>query len=74
MRKLKTLQRKDLMIDPEEATTLQRLLRAASLSEAVRIAVRDRIFIEKVLRAHRAIQEAGGIEDVYSRADWNRKR
>ena len=68
MTKLKTLQRRDLMLDPSDVVTLQKLLRAASQSEAVRIAVQDRIFIEKILRAHRGIQEAGGLADVYGRA------
>ena len=74
MPKQKTLQRQDLMLDPEDVLALQRLLCTTSRSEAVRKAVQDRIFVEKVLQAHRGIQDAGGLADVYGRARRRRKR
>lgn len=73
MSKQKTLRRQDLMLNPEDVVTLQRLLHATSQSEAVRRAIQDRIFVEEVLQAHRGIQVAGGLADVYGRARRHKK-
>lgn len=73
MAKQKTLKRRDLMLNPEDVVTLQRLLRTTSQSEAVRRAIQDRIFVEEVLQAHRGIQAAGGLADVYGRTHRHKK-
>jgi Arc/MetJ family transcription regulator len=65
VRSQKALARKNLIVDEEEIRALKRALGAATESEAVRIAVRDRLALEEAQTALRRIRTRGGIDDVF---------
>ena len=67
MRSAKGLARKNLMVD-EEVRALKRGLGVSTDSEAVRIAVRDRLALEEAREALRRIRDRGGIDDVFRRS------
>jgi len=68
MRTSGTLARKNFMVNEEDVRMLKRVLQVATESEAVRIAVRDRLALEKAQTAFRRIRARGGIEDVFHRS------
>ena len=67
--------RKNLVVSPVSIKELQRLLGVGSESEAVRIAVEDRVLAEKLAVAADRIAKRGGLIDVLERsAGSGRKR
>jgi len=66
--------RKNLMVDPEEIRALTRALGAASESEAVRIAIRDRLALEEAQAAFASLRARGGVEDVFGRSPRKGRR
>jgi hypothetical protein len=64
----KALARKNLMVDQEEVLALKRVLKVATESEAVRIAVRDRLALEEAQTAFHRIRSRGGLEDLFHRS------
>jgi Arc/MetJ family transcription regulator len=64
----KALARKNLMVDEEAVRTLKRVLGVSTESEAVRIAVRDRLASEEAQVALRRIRTRGGVDDVFQRS------
>lgn len=70
-----SLSRKSLIVDPEAVRALTRALGAASESEAVRIAIRDRLaMMEEAQTALASIRERGGLDDVFGRISLRRRR
>ena len=69
-----SLTRKNLMVDPEDVRALTRALGAASESEAVRIAIRDRLAMEEAQNAFASIRERGGLDDPFGRSPPRRPR
>jgi hypothetical protein len=69
-----SLTRKNLMVDPDQIRALTRALGAASESEAVRIAIRDRLAMEEAQAAFASIRARGGIDDVFGRSSPRRGR
>jgi len=59
--------RKTVSIEAESVQTLQDLLGADTPSRAVRIAVEDRLFAERIFAADERIMKRGGLADVYQR-------
>jgi hypothetical protein len=53
---------------------LQKLLRVDSESEAVRIAVEDRVLAEKLAATADRIAKRGGLLDVFERSAGSRRR
>lgn len=68
MRSVRALARKNLMVDEEKVRALKRALGVSTESEAVRIAVRDRLALEEAQAAFRRIRARGGIDDVFHRS------
>ena len=68
MRSGRVLARKNLMVDEEEVRALKRALGVSTESEAVRIAVRDRLALEEAQAALRRIRARGGVEDIFQRS------
>lgn len=67
--------RKNLVVSPFSIKKLQRLLRVDSESEAVRIAVEDRLLAEKLAATADRIATRGGLVDIFKRsAGFRRKR
>lgn len=60
--------RKNLVVSPTSIRELQRLLDVDSESEAVRIAVEDRLIAEKLASAADRIAKRGGFVDVFERS------
>ena len=56
------------MVDEEDVRALKRVLGVSTESEAVRVAVRDRLALEEAQAAFRRIRARGGIEDVFQRS------
>lgn len=59
--------RKNLMVSSASIRELRRLLDADSESEAVRIAIEDRLLAEKLAAATDRIAGHGGLLDVFQR-------
>jgi hypothetical protein len=66
-RKKKGRVRKNLVVSPVGIKGLQRFLRVDSESEAVRIAVEDRLLAEKLASTADRIAKRGGLVDVFER-------
>ncbi len=66
--------RKNLMVDLEDVRALTRALGAASESEAVRIAIRDRLAMEEAQTAFASLRARGGLDDVFGRSSPRRGR
>jgi hypothetical protein len=66
--------RKNLVVSPGSIKELQKLLDAGSESEAVRIAVEDRLIAEKLAFAADVIAKRGGLVDVFKRSAGARRR
>ena len=71
MRSVRALARKNLLVDEEDVRALKRVLGVSTESEAVRVAVRDRLTLEEAQAAFRRIRARGGIEDVFQRSGPN---
>ena len=59
--------RKNLVVSPVSIQQLQRLLNVSSESEAVRIAVEDRLLAEKLASTADRIAKRGGLVDAFER-------
>jgi hypothetical protein len=66
--------RKNLVVSPMSIKELQKLLRVDSESEAVRIAVEDRVLAEKLAATADRIAKRGGLLDVFERSAGSRRR
>jgi len=67
MRASRTLKRKNLIVDEVAIRALRRRLGAATESEAVRVAVEERLLMEDAIAAMRRIRARGGLDDVFRR-------
>jgi hypothetical protein len=65
--------RKNLVVNQVSIKELQKLLRVDSESEAVRIAVEDRLLAEKLASAADRIAKRGGLIDVFARSAGPRR-
>lgn len=74
MRSEKALARKNLVVDQDEVRALKRVLKVATESEAVRIAVRDRLALEDAQAALHRIRSRGGLEDVFHRSPSGQRK
>lgn len=68
MRRNTNLSRKNLMVNREAIRSLKRLLKAPSESEAVRIAVQDRLALEEAQAALGRIRGRRGLDDIFHRS------
>jgi hypothetical protein len=68
MRASGTLARKNFMVNEEDVRMLKRVLQVTTESEAVRIAVRDRLALEEAQAAFRRIRARKGLEDAFRRS------
>ena len=66
--------RKNLVVSPVSIQQLQRLLNVGSESEAVRIAVEDRLLAEKLASAADRIAKRGGLIDLFERSAGSRRK
>ncbi len=66
--------RKNLVVSPASIKELQRLLGVDTESEAVRIAVEDRLLAEKLAAAADRIAKRGGLLDVFERSAGRLKK
>ena len=62
------LTRTNLLLETEKVRRLRKTLRSRSNSEAVRLAIDERLAAEAGLHALRALRNVGGPEDVFGRA------
>ena len=62
------LARKNLMVDETTVRALKHALKVPTESEAVRIAVRDRLAIEEAQAACGRIRGRGGVDDAFQRS------
>ena len=62
------LARKHFMVDETTVRALKRALKVSTESEAVRIAVRDRLATEEAQAAFGRIRGRGGIDDPFQRS------
>ena len=68
MRQEKSLSKKNLMVNAEAIRALKHLLDAPTESEAVRIALEDRLALEEAQAAFLRIRSRGGLDDVFHRS------
>ena len=73
-RKKKGRVRKNLVVSPVGIKELQRLLDVGSESEAVRIAVEDRLLAEKLASTADRIAKRGGLVDLFERSAGSRRK
>ena len=66
--------RRSFVVSPVSIKQLQRLLNVGSESEAVRIAVEDRLLAEKLASAADRIAKRGGLIDLFERSAGSRRR
>jgi len=66
--------RKSLVVSPVGIKELQRLLDVGSESEAVRIAVEDRLLAEKLASTADRIAKRGGLVDLFERSAGSRRK
>jgi hypothetical protein len=62
------------MVDERALRALRRALNASTDSEAVRIAVRERLGLEEAEAAFARIRARGGIDDVFRRSTPNARK
>jgi hypothetical protein len=67
-RGMKAYVRKNLVVSPASIRELQKLLDVGSESEAVRIAVEDRLLAERLAATADRIARRGGLVDVFERS------
>lgn len=63
-----TLTRTNVLLETTKIRKLRKILRSRSNSEAIRLAVDERIAVETGLQALRTLRRLGGPEDVFRRA------
>jgi hypothetical protein len=68
MPSVKAFARKNLMVDAADIRALKRALGTSTESEAVRVAVRDRLVLEETQAAFDHIRARGGLDDVFGRS------
>ena len=68
-----TLARKNFMVDETTVRALKHALKVSTESEAVRIAVRDRLAIEEAQAALGHIRGRGGVDDIFERSAPDRR-
>jgi hypothetical protein len=68
MRAARAFARKNLVVDERDIRSLRRVLGVATESEAVRIAVKQRLALEEAQAALRRIRKRRGIDDVFRRS------
>ncbi len=73
MRSDKALARKNLVVDQDAVRALKHVLKVATESEAVRIAVRDRLALEDAQAAFHRIRSRGGLDDAFHRSTSSRQ-
>ncbi len=56
------------MVDEEAVRTLKQLLRTPTESDAVRIAVHDRLALEEAQAAFQRIRARGGLDNIFHRS------
>jgi hypothetical protein len=62
------LTRTNILLDPGKVQRLRKVLRSRTNSEAVRLAIEERLAAEESLRALRKLRKLGGPADVFRRA------
>jgi len=67
------LARKNFIVDDVAVRALKQALRVPTESEAVRIAVRDRLAIEQAQAAFGRIRRRGGLDDLFQRSAPDRR-
>ena len=67
MNRAGTLTRKNVMLEEEQVQRLVEQLQAKSESEAIRIAIADRLFAEEVTKHMQQLRHRGTLRDVYQR-------
>jgi hypothetical protein len=65
--------RTNLLLETAKLRRLRKALGSASISEAVRRAINERLAVEAGLQALRDLRRLGGPEDVFGRAATNRR-
>jgi Arc/MetJ family transcription regulator len=68
-----SLARKNFIVDDVAVRALKQALRVPTESEAVRIAVRDRLAIEEAQAAFGRISRRGGLDDLFQRSAPDRR-
>ncbi len=68
MAKVSPLVRKTLMLEEDKVRKLMKKLKAKSESEAIRIAIDDRLSAEEVMDHFLKLQRRGTVQDAYKRA------
>ena len=63
-----SLARKNFIVDDVAVRALKHALKVPTESEAVRIAVRDRLAIEEAQAAFGRIRGRGGVDDIFQRS------
>lgn len=63
-----TLTRTNVLLETGKIRKLRKILRSRSNSEAIRLAVDERIAVETGLQALRTLKRLGGPDDVFRRA------
>ncbi len=74
MRQEKSLSRKTLMLNAEALRALKQVLKAPTESEAVRIAVEDRLALEEAQVAFQRIRSRGGLDDAFCRSSLDTRK
>ena len=69
MRGAQAFARKNLVVDARDIRSLRRVLGVATESEAVRIAVKERLALEEAQAALRRIRKRRGVEDIFRRGE-----
>lgn len=67
MNRTGTLTRKNIMLEEEQVQRLVEQLQARSESEAIRIAIADRLFAEEVMQHMQQLRHRGTLRDAYER-------
>ena len=68
MAKVLPLVRKTLMLEEDKVRKLMKKLKAKSESEAIRIAIDDRLSAEEVMDNFQQLRRRGTVRDAYKRA------
>jgi hypothetical protein len=74
MRSAQVFARKNLVVDARDIRSLRRVLGVATESEAVRIAVKERLALEEAEAALRRIRKRRGVDDVFRRTEAGSRR
>ena len=62
------------MVNADAIQALKHLLKTPTESEAVRIAVQDRLALEEALTALQRIRARGGLDDVFQRSAAGKRK